>query len=46
MDASDEEQESLVSVRCRFVTMIPEIRVTTDPFSVPARLGRKGLSEV
>lgn len=42
MDDGDESS----SVRCRFVTAFAEIRVTSDPFSVPVRLGRKGLSDV
>jgi len=48
MDArgSGEEEEEIVSLRCRFLSMLPELQVTRDPFSVPARLGRKGLTEV
>lgn len=41
-----EDGNESASVRCRFVTALPDIRVTSDPFSVPVRLGRKGLSDV
>ena len=44
-DMSDSEEE-VVQLRARFVTQVPSIRVTTDPFAVPARLGRKGLTDV
>ena len=41
-DSGDEAQ-----VTCRFVTTLPpELRITTTPFALPARLTRYGLSEV
>ena len=42
MSAMDEGEHQ----RVRFVTQIQAIRVTSDPFTVPARLGRKGLTDV
>eukprot|EP00613_Pedinella_sp_CCMP2098_P053013 CAMPEP_0171890512 /NCGR_PEP_ID=MMETSP0992-20121227/44222_1 /TAXON_ID=483369 /ORGANISM="non described non described, Strain CCMP2098" /LENGTH=473 /DNA_ID=CAMNT_0012517739 /DNA_START=23 /DNA_END=1444 /DNA_ORIENTATION=- len=42
----EDEAIEVTSLRCRFVTMVAGIRVTNDPFSVPARLGPKGLSDI
>lgn len=41
-----DEGEDPTHQRVRFVTQIQAIRVTSDPFTVPARLGRKGLTDV
>ena len=44
--AMDSDDDEVAQLRARFVTQVPAIRVTTDPFAVPARLGRKGLTDV
>ena len=45
-EEEEEEREIPLQIRTRFVCQQPAIRVTTDPFAVPTRLGRKGLTDV
>lgn len=41
-----ELDQAVSSVRCRFITNTETIRVSSDPLSIPVKLGRKGLSDV
>lgn len=41
-----ELDQAVSSVRCRFITSTETIRVSSDPLSIPVKLGRKGLSDV